>query len=92
MNPDRSSVTRLILALLAAYKRFLSPLFGARCRFDPSCADYTRVAIARHGALRGGLLGLWRIGRCHPLCRGGIDPVPQTFGFGREPREPPGPG
>lgn len=81
-------MARLILALLAAYKRVLSPLFGARCRFEPSCADYARIAVARHGALRGGLLGLWRLGRCHPLCRGGIDPVPQTFGFRRR-HDPP---
>ena len=85
-------MARLILALLAAYKRLLSPLFGSRCRFDPSCADYTRVAIARHGAARGGLLGLWRIARCQPLCRGGIDPVPQTFVFRRGPHKPPGDG
>ena len=83
-------MARLILALLAAYKRFLSPLFGSRCRFDPSCADYTRIAIARHGAVRGGLLGLWRIARCQPLCRGGIDPVPLTFAFRRHRNEPPG--
>jgi len=72
-------VARLILALLAAYKRILSPLFGSRCRFEPSCADYARVAVARFGALRGGILGMWRIARCQPLCRGGFDPVPATF-------------
>jgi len=43
-------VTRLILALLAIYKRLLSPLLGARCRFEPTCADYARVAVARFGA------------------------------------------
>jgi putative component of membrane protein insertase Oxa1/YidC/SpoIIIJ protein YidD len=53
-------VTRLILALLAAYKRILSPLFGSRCRFDPSCSDYARVAIARFGAARGWRCGDWR--------------------------------
>ncbi|MBU6199750.1 MAG: membrane protein insertion efficiency factor YidD [Xanthomonadaceae bacterium] len=72
-------MTRIILALLALYKRCLSPLFGARCRFHPSCSDYARVAVARFGALRGGTLALWRIGRCQPLCRGGFDPVPETF-------------
>ena len=72
-------MTRLILFLLACYKRWLSPLLGQRCRFEPSCSDYARVAIARFGAARGCWLGLWRILRCQPLCRGGSDPVPQTF-------------
>ena len=79
----RVIVTRLILFLLASYKRLLSPLLGGRCRFDPSCSDYARVAIARFGALRGGALALWRIARCQPLCRGGADPVPDEFSFRR---------
>lgn len=72
-------VTRLLLILLSFYKRWLSPLLGARCRFHPSCSDYTRVAIARFGPLRGSILGLWRILRCQPLCEGGHDPVPEQF-------------
>lgn len=78
-------MTRIILALLALYKRCLSPLFGARCRFHPSCSDYARIAVARFGALRGGTLALWRIARCQPLCRGGFDPVPETFTMHRCP-------
>jgi len=72
-------MTRLILALLAFYKRLLSPVLGSRCRFHPSCSDYARVAIARFGAFRGGTLALWRLARCHPLCAGGFDPVPDSF-------------
>jgi hypothetical protein len=72
-------MTRLILFLLDLYKRLLSPLLGARCRFHPSCSDYARVAVARFGAWRGGVLGLWRLVRCQPLCRGGFDPVPERF-------------
>lgn len=72
-------MARLILALLAIYKRTLSPLLGERCRFEPSCADYARVAVARFGAPRGGVLALWRLARCQPLCRGGFDAVPDTF-------------
>ena len=83
-------MARLILMLLAAYKRLLSPLFGARCRFQPSCADYARIAIARHGAMRGGVLALWRLARCQPLCRGGCDPVPDSFTFRRMPPAPTG--
>ena len=72
-------MTRLLLALIAIYKGALSPLFGPRCRFHPSCSDYAREAVTRFGAGRGGLLALWRIARCQPLCAGGIDPVPDTF-------------
>jgi len=82
-------VARLILALLAVYKRTLSPLLGERCRFEPSCADYARVAVARFGAPRGGVLALWRLARCQPLCRGGFDPVPQTFTLRRSRQSPP---
>jgi len=72
-------VTRFILALLAFYKRLLSPLLGARCRFHPSCSDYASASVARFGATRGGILALWRLARCQPMCAGGFDPVPETF-------------
>lgn len=81
-------MTRIILFLLSVYKRLLSPLLGQRCRFHPSCSDYARIAIARFGPLRGGILAFWRILRCQPLCTGGPDPVPQTFRLERcHPRE-----
>jgi putative membrane protein insertion efficiency factor len=76
-------MTRLILGLIAIYKGLLSPLFGPRCRFHPSCSDYARDAVVRFGAGRGGLLALWRIARCQPLCAGGLDPVPETFALPR---------
>jgi putative membrane protein insertion efficiency factor len=85
-------VTRILLALLAFYKRFLSPLFGARCRFHPSCSDYARDAIAAFGPARGTLLAVWRLARCQPLCTGGFDPVPERFTMRRcgetKPKEP----
>jgi putative membrane protein insertion efficiency factor len=70
-----------IIFLLRCYKRGLSPVLGSRCRFHPSCSDYTRIAIARFGTLRGSWLGLCRILRCQPLCAGGADPVPFRFHF-----------
>jgi hypothetical protein len=72
-----------LLLLLDAYKRWLSPLLGQRCRFYPSCSDYARVAVLRFGALRGSLLTLWRLLRCQPLCGGGLDPVPERFHLAR---------
>ena len=82
-------MVRLIVALLGLYKRLLSPLLGARCRFEPSCADYARVAVVRFGSGRGGMLALARLARCHPLCRGGFDPVPDTFTLRRSRQAPP---
>jgi len=72
-------VTRFLIFLIAAYKRLLSPLLGARCRFYPSCSTYARIAIARFGPWRGTVLAVWRILRCQPLCEGGMDPVPERF-------------
>lgn len=67
---------RVLIALLRVYKRFLSPLLGPRCRFMPSCSEYAMQAIERFGPLKGGWLAIRRIGRCHPLHPGGLDPVP----------------
>jgi hypothetical protein len=66
----------LILFCIRLYQRLFSPLLGPRCRFYPSCSQYTLEAIQRFGVLKGGWLGLRRILRCHPLNAGGEDPVP----------------
>jgi uncharacterized protein len=67
---------RLLLAALSAYQYLFRPLLGANCRFYPSCSDYAREAIERHGAACGAWLAVRRIGRCHPWHPGGYDPVP----------------
>ncbi|TMH31151.1 MAG: membrane protein insertion efficiency factor YidD [Betaproteobacteria bacterium] len=66
----------LLLLLLRGYQYALRPLMGANCRFYPSCSDYAREAIERHGALRGIGLTCRRLIRCHPYHPGGFDPVP----------------
>ena len=66
----------LVLACLRTYRYAISPLLGRNCRFFPSCSEYALEAVERHGALRGGWLGLRRVCRCHPWSGGGYDPVP----------------
>lgn len=70
-----------MLALIGGYQRWISPLFGARCRYLPTCSAYVHEAVTRFGLLRGGWLGLKRLLRCHPFCAGGHDPVPESFSW-----------
>jgi putative membrane protein insertion efficiency factor len=67
---------KLLIILIRAYQVVLSPFFGGACRFLPSCSAYAIEAIAVHGAVRGSVLALRRLSRCHPLGRAGVDPVP----------------
>ena len=67
-----------VLGAIALYRRFISPLLGANCRYHPTCSAYAVEAIEVHGLRRGGWMGIRRIGRCHPFRDGGFDPVPGT--------------
>ncbi|GGT63786.1 MULTISPECIES: membrane protein insertion efficiency factor YidD [Actinomadura] len=69
-------VAALLILLVRAYRRFLSPLLGQQCRFQPSCSAYGLEALQVHGALRGTWLTARRIARCQPFHPGGHDPVP----------------
>ncbi|MGC9157612.1 MAG: membrane protein insertion efficiency factor YidD [Terracidiphilus sp.] len=73
-------MTRVLLALLDFYRRWLSPaihtLEPGGCRYLPTCSEYASMAIAIHGPWRGVALALRRLARCHPFARGGLDPVP----------------
>jgi putative membrane protein insertion efficiency factor len=71
-----SVLARLLTAAVVAYRRYVSPVLPARCRFYPSCSAYAQEALAKHGALRGTALAVWRLLRCHPFHPGGYDPVP----------------
>ena len=65
--------TRWLVVLLAAYKRWLSPLLPRSCRFSPTCSEYARVALLKYGFWRGGARGAARLLRCQPFHPGGID-------------------
>ena len=71
-----AALTAPLLALLGAYRRWVSPLLPPACRFYPSCSEYAHEALARHGVLAGSALTARRLARCHPWCQGGVDPVP----------------
>ncbi|HQU79271.1 MAG TPA: membrane protein insertion efficiency factor YidD [Azonexus sp.] len=67
---------RLLVALLRTYQYAISPFLGRRCRYYPSCSEYAVEAVEKHGAIKGGWLGVKRVCRCHPWHPGGYDPVP----------------
>lgn len=74
--PLRKISRLIVISLIRQYQRWLSPMIGPSCRFDPTCSFYAIEAINRHGVLIGGWLTVKRILKCHPLHPGGIDPVP----------------
>ena len=67
----------ILLAPIRLYQKIVSPALPQNtCRFYPTCSHYAYQAIFRHGALKGGLLAVWRVLRCNPFNPGGIDPIP----------------
>ncbi|HLY58554.1 MAG TPA: membrane protein insertion efficiency factor YidD [Stellaceae bacterium] len=69
-------LTRALCALIWLYRMLISPILGANCRFEPSCAAYAQEAVRCHGAGRGTLMAVRRVARCHPWGGSGWDPVP----------------
>lgn len=63
------------LALLRYYKRWISPAFPPSCRYVPTCSEYAMEAVERYGVFRGAAMASWRLLRCHPISKGGFDPV-----------------
>lgn len=84
-------IRNFLLGLIRLYQHTLSPdhgWFSARypygyCRFYPTCSEYGYQAIERFGPLRGGILAMWRVARCHPWSRGGYDPLSLTHKYGK---------
>ncbi|MGD9531879.1 membrane protein insertion efficiency factor YidD [Pseudonocardia sp.] len=76
MTDRPSLLARLLLGLLAVYRRWISPALPPTCRFYPSCSAYAVTAVRRHGALRGTWLTAGRLLRCGPWHPGGVDHVP----------------
>ncbi|MGH9711927.1 MAG: membrane protein insertion efficiency factor YidD [Candidatus Acidiferrales bacterium] len=73
-----------LLGFVRCYQIFLGPFLGGACKFYPSCSNYAYQAIERHGAKRGFLLAIKRLGRCRPFTKGGFDPVPDSIEENRE--------
>lgn len=69
----------IFIQLVKIYQRYISPMFSPSCRYQPTCSTYMIQALERHGTIKGGIMGISRILRCHPLVKGGYDPVPDRF-------------
>ena len=76
LAPAPSFPARAAAGAFAFYKRVISPLLPPACRFTPTCSEYAREAVLRHGLARGLGLAARRLLRCHPFHAGGHDPVP----------------
>ncbi len=67
---------KLFIFLIKLYQKYLSPMKSTKCPYCPTCSAYGLQAISKHGAVKGGVLTLWRLVRCNPFSHGGYDPVP----------------
>jgi uncharacterized protein len=70
-----SAASRVVLAPVRAYQRFVSPALPRRCKYHPTCSAYAVQAVETFGILRGVVLAVWRVLRCNPFSHGGYDPV-----------------
>ena len=72
----KKMVARVLIAFIALYQKAISPWLPASCRYTPSCSQYAREALAKHGSVKGSWLATRRLLRCHPWGGHGYDPVP----------------
>jgi uncharacterized protein len=75
-SPTKNIAETAALGLIKAYQYGIRPMLGQRCRFFPSCSEYSAEAITQYGVLRGSAMGAMRLSKCHPWHAGGFDPVP----------------
>ena len=61
------------------YQKYISPMKSTKCPYIPTCSQYGLEAVKKHGAFKGSILAIWRILRCNPFSKGGVDPVPEHF-------------
>ncbi|MEC8679124.1 MAG: membrane protein insertion efficiency factor YidD [Bacteroidota bacterium] len=69
------NIRKLFILPIILYQRLLSPMLPSSCRFTPTCSEYTKQAIIKHGIIKGAFLGIKRISKCHPWGKSGYDPV-----------------
>lgn len=81
LSAVRRALVWVFLLPLRAYSRVISPALPARCRYYPTCSAYAEQAVRTHGILRGTALAAWRLVRCNPFSRGGVDEVPPRGGW-----------
>lgn len=72
----RAALVWVLILPLRGYQRFISPMLAPRCRYYPSCSTYAIDSLRIHGPVKGPLLGTWRVLRCNPWSKGGVDHVP----------------
>ncbi|MBS4770476.1 membrane protein insertion efficiency factor YidD [Carnobacteriaceae bacterium zg-ZUI240] len=70
---------KIIKKAIKGYQKYISPATPPSCRYEPTCSHYALEAVEKHGALKGSLMAVGRICRCHPFIKGGVDPVPDYF-------------
>ena len=66
-------IVKLIINLIKLYKKLISPLFPNSCRYYPTCSNYAIESIEKYGLLKGSLKAVWRVIRCNPFSKGGVD-------------------
>ena len=76
MSGSGGIAARAVMCAIRIYRRYLSPLLPGSCIYVPTCSQNALEAVEKYGALKGSWLGIKRIARCHPLHKGGYDPVP----------------
>ena len=70
------NMKKIMIFSIKFYQKYISPMKSTKCPYIPSCSQYGLEAVEKYGAIKGGLLAVWRILRCNPFSKGGYDPVP----------------